>query len=339
MTPIIAMDVGSGFTKYLRVPESGATEAMQKGIVSFKTAVGPARDIAIQPGHKPLIVEFGDHRFFVGQTAEIALNPSECSNTLSPTWAYDDGHKALIYYVIARVLDEGKINADTTDPVHLRLVTGLPQAYYDTGAQKVIDMLRGAQRFVFKGKKYHIFIDSVAVVPQAMGAYYTATETFLNENEISERIGVIDIGTFTSDFCLSEDIQYKAWESGGADVGVSQLVAYLGKLLETKQGTTYSEASIRRALQSKTVLSSSERINISDTVDEAINYIGSQLIKALPATWDLDAMHLIIAGGGAESYIFGDWFRERYGHARQLPFPSNSIVLGYGIYAASLYIE
>lgn len=336
MTPIhtIAVDIGSGYTKYIDLPASGEISDMRNAVMSFRTAVGPSRNITIQPGVKPLIVEFEDKSFFVGQTAENALSPEHRVNTLSSTWAYEDGQKALIFYVIARALTAKNIQP-SDQPIPIRLITGLPQAYYESGAEKVQNDLQCVHRFRHAGCTWVVDLIDVQVVPQAMGAYYAAIETLLTAEEASERVGIIDIGTYTTDFCLSEDVQYHAYESGGVAVGVSTLVSQLKAVLERDLGFNYSDDSVKKAFERKQVLVRGETRDVSEQVNEVVSQIGRQLEKALPSSWDTSAMYLVLAGGGGQSQFFGDFLKREFPHIKTVTSPENAIVLGYSIYGAA----
>ena len=334
----IAVDIGSGYSKYLFVPESGEISDMQKAIKSFRTAVGPYRAATLQPGVKPLIVEFEDHSFYVGATAEVALSPEQRTNTLSSQWAFEDGHRALVYYILARALIGEGIEPSET-PIPLRFITGLPQAYYEGGAEKLRNAYSGVHRFRHDGKQWLINLVDIQVVPQAMGAGYMAMETHLSESEAAERVGIIDIGTYTSDFCLSEDVQYHAYESGGVPIGVSSLLKVLKSILERDLGHNYTDESLRKAFERKNVLVRSQTVDITPQIEEAISQVGRSLQKSLPSSWDTNTMYLVLAGGGGAPYFFGDFFKAAYPHIKVVATPENAIVMGYAIYGAARALE
>ena len=330
----IALDIGSGYCKSIYLPESGDTSEMQRLVKSFKTAVGPSRNVTLQPGVRPLVVEFEDKSFYVGNTAEVALSPDQRTNSLSPEWAYEDGYRALVYYIVAKALTSEGIEPSDT-PIQVHLITGLPQAYYEVGAERLSNIYSNLHRFRHAWQTWVIDMVNVQVVPQAMGALYSATETLLSDEEYSERVGVIDIGTFTSDFCLSEDVVYHAHESGGAPIGVSALVSSMRTVLERDLGFNYTDESIKKAFERGTVLVRSAPHDIQKQLDEVITQSGRQLVKALPPSWDTNTMHLVLAGGGGADHFFGKFFKKEYPHIKVISHPENAIVLGYGIYGAS----
>jgi hypothetical protein len=334
----IVVDIGSGYTKSIYLPANTAIDRLKESVSAFRTAVGPARASTIQPGVKQLEIEFEDKCYFVGQTAENALDPSQRTNTLSENWAYEDGHKALLYYVLARTLSREGVEPSET-PIPIRLVTGLPQAYYEAGAEKINNLLQGVHRFRHAGNTWVLNLVDVQVVPQAMGAYYTATEALLTEDEAQERVGIIDIGTYTTDFCLSENVQYHSYESGGTPVGVSTLVKHLKEVLERDLGVGYSDDSVRKAFDRHTVLVRGESTNVSKQINEVTNQVGRALVRDFPSQWDTSAMLLVLAGGGAEKHFFGNFFRREYPHIKIIDAPANAIVLGYAIYGAALDAE
>ena len=334
----IAVDIGSGYCKSIVLPSSGDTDEMRRSVKSFRTAVGPSRQVTLQPGVKPLVVEFEEKSFYVANTAEVALSVDQRTNTLSPNWAFEDGYRALVYYIIAKALTgEGVEPSDT--PIRLRLITGLPQAYYENGAEKMRNLYSGTHRFRHSGQVWVVEMIDVQVVPQAMGAYYSAVETLLSEDEATERVGIIDIGTFTTDFCLSENVQYHAYESGGVSIGVSTLVASLKAALNRDLGYDYTDESLRKAFERKAVLVRSQQLDISEQLNEVITQAGKNLQKSLPSSWDTNTMYLVLAGGGGADYFFGDFFKEAYPHIKVISSPENAIVLGYAIYGASLDAE
>ena len=331
----IAVDIGSGYSKSILLPASGQVDDMRKLVKSFKTAVGPSRQVTLQPGVKPLTVEFEDKSFFVASTAEVAVSVEQRTNTLSANWAYEDGYRALVYYIIAKALTSEGVEPSET-PIRIRLITGLPQAYYEGGAEKVRNMYSGAHRFRHAGQAWVLDLVDVEVVPQAMGAFYSATETLLSDEESEERVGVIDIGTYTTDFCLSEDVQYHAYESGGVPIGVSTLVASLKTVLERDLGFMYTDDSLKKAFERKTVLVRSESQNIAAQIEEVVTQAGRTLQKALPKSWDTNTMYLVLAGGGGAEYFFGEFFQKEYPHIKIITSPENAIVLGYAIYGSAL---
>jgi len=331
----VAVDIGSGYSKSIYLPASGEIADMRRSVKSFKTAVGPSRQVTLQPGVKPLVVEFEDKSFFVSNTADVALSKEQQTNTLSSNWAYEDGYRALVYFIIAKTLTgEGVEPSDS--PIAVRLITGLPQAYYESGAEKIRNMYSGAHRFRHAGQLWVIDMVDVQVVPQAMGAYYTATEILLTPAEYEERVGVIDIGTYTTDFCLSENVHYHAYESGGVPIGVSTLVDGLKKALERDLGFVYSDESLKKAFERKTVLVQGSTHDITRQVDEVITQVSRQLQKALPSSWDTNTMYLVLAGGGGALHFFGNYFVKEYPHLKVIEHPERAIVLGYAIYGASL---
>lgn len=334
----IAVDIGSGYSKSILLPASGDLDDMRKLVKSFKTAVGASRSVTLQPGVKPLIIEFEDKSFFVASTAEVALPIEQRTNTLSPNWAYEDGYRALVYYIIAKALTSEGIEPSDT-PISIRLITGLPQAYYESGAEKVKNMYSGSHRFRHAGQSWVLDLVDVQVVPQAMGAFYSATETLLTNDEAQERVGVIDIGTYTSDFCLSEDVQYHAYESGGIPIGVSTLVSALRVVLERDLGFVYTDDSLRKAFERRTVLVRTNAQDVGKQIDEVVSQAGKQLQKALPASWDTNTMYLVLAGGGGANYFYGDFFKKAYPYIKVIPNPESAIVLGYGIYGSAIGTE
>jgi hypothetical protein len=334
---LLVLDVGSGFVKYMGLTEKAMASQQfdESDVRGFKTAVGPARAGLIQPGHKPLIMEFDDSSFFVGQTAEIALPPEQRTQSLSKQWAFEKGNRALVYYALERALTEAGIEP-SADPIPVSMVTGLPQEYFSEGADSLKKEMLGIHNFRFKDRIWRVEIERVDVVPQAMGAYYYAASSVLTEEESEQRIGVIDIGTYTSDFCLSEGINYRAYESGGASIGISALHEDLRRGLLAETGIKYSDESIEKAFRTRHVLMKGASLNVDGFIENAMQGVGENLLKSIPRTWQIDDMHIILAGGGAQAHYFAPFFAKKIPHIKIIDkTPFNTIVLGYAIYGLS----
>lgn len=86
---------------------------------------------------RPLVVEFEDKSFYVGNTAEVALSPDQRTNSLRcpPNDLRGWLPAPLVYYIVAKALTSEGIEPSDT-PIQVHLITGLPQAYYEVGAER-----------------------------------------------------------------------------------------------------------------------------------------------------------------------------------------------------------
>jgi hypothetical protein len=301
----------------------------------FRTVAGPAHGGVLQPGHKPLVVTVEGKDYFVGHSAEIGLSPEDRSVTLSPEWAFDTASRAILYYVFSRVIMEQKLEDKAEVTFHL--ITGIPQSYFLSGAKKLHALLKGTHVYRFRDREWTVHCPVVDILPQAMGAYYYAISSLLGDTERDDRVGVIDIGTFTTDFCLAENVEYRAWASDGVTVGISNAHAQLHMMLMQDLGADFSEESIRKAFMTRQVMLRGSSISIEDKIEKVIQTVGESICKSIPSSWDVDTMRLVIAGGGAQNHYFGEWLENKYPHASIMKEnPYNAIVLGYMVFGDSV---
>lgn len=332
---IIAADIGSGWSKFVGFLPNTPKEDLEAKIRGFHTAAGPAHTGLIQPGHKPVTVDFDGNTFFVGQTAEIGLAPTQRADTLSDSWAFEKANRAILYHIVALAAKENGLDLSSDEEINVHLISGLPQAFYQGNGERLAQTLMGSHKFKHCDQQMRVNFIQVDIVPQAMGAYYHGLYTMMSEDESEGRIGVIDIGTYTTDFCLAENVEYRAWASDGAAVGISDLKRTLKQILLKDFGSEFSDESIMKTFMTRQVLLRGSIIEVGDRVDDAIQSVASQLTAKIPASWDVDTMHLILAGGGAQPMFFGEWFTKsnKYQHTRVMKSnPFNAIVLGYAIY-------
>lgn len=178
---------------------------------------------------------------------------------------------------------------------------------------------------------------NVQVVPQAMGALYSATETLLSDEKSIPNAWVLSTLARSRRIFACPKTWCTTHESGGAPIGVSALVSSMRTVLERDLGFNYTDESIKKAFERGTVLVRSAPHDIQkQRWMKLITQSGRQLVKATPPSWDTNTMHLVLAGGGGADHFFPEkFFKKEYPHIKVISHPENAIVLGYGIYGAS----
>lgn len=91
----------------------------------------------------------------------------------------------------------------STDDVNINLAMGLPISQFKTQKQTLLDLMNQNREIDIKlnGKDKRIFLNTIEVLPEAVGVYYSLPLDFLN-NVGNRELLIIDIGGKTVDSCI-----------------------------------------------------------------------------------------------------------------------------------------
>ncbi|NMA64491.1 MAG: ParM/StbA family protein [Syntrophomonadaceae bacterium] len=232
----------------------------------------------------------------VGDGARYSKLIQQLSGQEKPTEAHD----ILLLTAIALLAE------DTKEPISLGV--GLPLAYY--AAQK--DQLKQrlscmAGKVSVDGSLQHqVSFSRVEVFPQGTGAIAASGIDYSS----SGRIGLIDIGTYTTDFVLLEiENGRKSFipdGCGSREIGAYQLFESLDKAFQAKAGMPlpireYSRT-LDNALQQKPLCFDGKEIHLHKTLEYAMEELTDSVMSQVRAVWGDWARFLdytILAGGGS----------------------------------------
>lgn len=194
---MLGIDVGYGYTK------------AYPGEISFPTVYSTWRERRLENKGElidNMEIQINNNRYFIGN---LALN--EGGIATHDKYNYDR-HKVCLLTAIA--LSKGNYSG--------AIVTGLPIS--DLHLKTEISKLKGLYQIEL-GPKYEIEISEVLVFPQAGASFF---DLLLNEegkayNDLgNQRVGIIDIGEKTVDFCYLNHICYVNEKSGSLPIGMSR---------------------------------------------------------------------------------------------------------------------
>ncbi|MCX7680614.1 MAG: ParM/StbA family protein [Anaerolineae bacterium] len=304
---ILAVDIGYGYTKGI------APNGLR---FSFPSVVGAAEEINFSTdlirGGEERPVRYDNWRFFYGQQAVLQ---SRIQSAIFDRSRVQD-HTFKLLFVAALV----ELAKHMPEVRHLNVVTGLPVDFF-ADRSEVIRSFEGTYR-ITADRAIELTVDAVFVAPQPFGSLF---RELLNENgkivntEIERgRIGVIDIGSYTTDFIVSDELRYVQRLSGSARVGWSKVVAQVQQALDDRYMLELMPHEVDRAIQLGEVRVRGEPVPIGPLVEPAINDIRTAIVARARDLWgtaaSLDVI-LVTGGGGPRLY---DAIRETYPHARLL---------------------
>jgi plasmid segregation protein ParM len=285
---IVGLDVGYGYTK--------ATNGFKS--VVLPSVVGPSVDIKYQNGlitaGRGLKVEIGDRRQFIGELARL-----QSPFTTSPLARERD-------LDIVRILALTAIHQVHAEGGLVELVTGLPVSWYDD-REELIDALRGCHDYRVNGEPITVKIRDVHVVPQPFGTLFAVLLTergILGDPEqlADRKVAVIDVGTYTTDYALSDALRYIETRSGSTEAAMSQVYRMLLRKVETDYGIDIDLNEAELAARDGEITAYGEALNVSPLVRAAIDDVAETIVAEAESLWPdrgRTFAQIFVTGGGA----------------------------------------
>lgn len=323
MTEILALDIGYGYTKALT----------QRGQVIIPSLVGPAEnirfesDIIPENGHG-IALDVDGRGYFVGEQAEV--QSASTSQTLDVTRTGSAEQKALFYAVVSDLMP--------TTTGEIAVVTGLPVGDYDERNRKALQtMLLGSHKVHRRGKRVRAFeVTGCYIVPQAMGSLFALIldrrGKLIDSDLAAGRVGVVDVGTLTTNYVLVDRLRYVEVGSDSITSGMGELLQKVAKDLKREYGLDWS-LQLRKvdlAVQRREVEVYGDRQNIVGIVTPHLDALADTLLSKARTLWGggVELKAVVLTGGG--SLELAPYFRKAFPHIRTVPGdPQFANVVGY----------
>jgi len=322
-TTVLAIDLGYGFSK----------AATNRGRVLIPSMVGPAEvvrfesDVIAENGHG-IALEVDGRRFFVGEQAE--LQSASASQTLDVTRTGSAEQKALFYAVASELVK-------TTDKT-VAIVTGLPVLDFDDRHKTSMrEMLSGEHVIERTGKRKRSFtVDRVYIIPQAMGSLFALVldrrGKLVDGDLAGGRVGIVDVGTLTTNFVLVDRLRYVETGSDSITTGMGELLQKVAKDLKREHELDWGLhlGRVDRAVRKRAVEVRGAPVNISGIVDPHLEALADTVISRARTLWGAaaDLRAVIVTGGGSLELV--PYIRRAYTHTRTVgDDPQFANVTGY----------
>ena len=292
---VAGVDIGFGFTK--------ATDG--KEFVLFKSILGEVTDIQfslpiVKSEAGPCLHVLLDGRsYFVGDFAE--------QHSTTRQFTLDQEKLLSEFCKVLALTAMGYLYKDTT-PVNI--ITGLPVGYYREFNQRLSKMLKGQHEISFQKHDGSIDvtcvnINNLRIIPQPLGSIFNLlmdeNGKITNRELAKQKIGVIDIGFRTTDFCIFHGLQYVERGSSTTDTGISKTFNVIAKKLREESKVNVELYRLYKAIETGFIKIRGKEFNISKIRDavfaHAASIIASDLDRLWADDWDVDV--IIISGGGA----------------------------------------
>jgi plasmid segregation protein ParM len=285
---IVGLDVGYGYTKAL----SGTAEVM------FPSIVGPAIDIKYQnelaSADRGLEVDIAGRRQFVGELARL-----QSSLPVSPLARERD-------LDIVRTLALTAIQQIGADGGEVTLITGLPVSWYQD-AEDLKSVLQGRHVYWVNGERAWVEVTEVRVIPQPFGTLF---RTLLNRRGIltdpkrltDRRVAIIDVGTYTTDYALSDALRYVEPRSGSTQSAMAEVYKLLQRTIGEQYDLELDLRDVESALRAGAVTLYGDQVSIEPFIKSAVDEVAGAIIAQAESLWPNRARTfaaVLLTGGGA----------------------------------------
>ncbi len=299
---IIGIDIGFGYTK--------ATDGTKETI--FKSILGEATEIQFQDELFPrkkqefLSISLDGKNYFVGDLAERQSNVRLFTLDQSQFIAQ-----------FARILALVSLGNLVENFENVSVITGLPVGYYKQFKDALATSMLGEHKFsFFKGNgeevEKNITVGKVRIIPQPYGSllsiFLDEEGKVKNADFFKQKIGVIDIGFRTTDYIVSDKLQYSERGSKTTDNGISKAFSIIANKLREKSGVNVEIFKLYDYLIKGSVKIKGKEYDLTGIREQVLQQLAAQIASDAERfwvdDWDMDSI-LISGGGGAllEKYL------------------------------------
>ncbi|MDD2586795.1 MAG: ParM/StbA family protein [Syntrophomonadaceae bacterium] len=203
------------------------------------------------------------------------------------------------------------VGAGTPSPANnnnIALAVGLPLAYYKTQRsklQKQLECLAGNVQ-VGDGIEKYISFQKVEVYPQGVGILL-----MIPELPTTGYIGIINIGSYTSDYLMFEiyngDPTPIPEACGSIEIGTHYVQADLRAAFQSITGAPLAHFMVQKTMQTENqkIRFQGKDVDLSDACKNSCQNTARQIIEQIRSAWSGRAEYLSLcafAGGGAELF-------------------------------------
>jgi len=278
----------------------------------------------------------GNQHWFVGDLALSQLGAAHQrrlrGRTANEAVNGNEFRRRLMSVALAQFAPNGITSSDI---VHFDISTGLPVDHMrDAAALK--DALMG-QHFIRTDQTQFVAnVRSVYVMPQPYGAIYSQMITQrgeLNSCYTLNRVGVLDVGTYTIDAAVDHNGDYISRESGSLEGGIHTAQQFISEQIESDYRQKPDYRMVEDVLKNGYLSAMGKREDYRQDVQAALQPLRESVISLMSDKWQqgLNLDGILLAGGGAS--LVEEVVKQTFPHASLITNPHTANARGYLQYA------
>jgi plasmid segregation protein ParM len=223
----------------------------------------------------------------------------------------------------------------TATVAELRVVTGLPVAFYDGDRKALRDLFLGEHRAKREGRRAQLFrVRDCRVIPQPFGTLLALAlddqGRITDSGLATGTVGVVDVGGKTTNLLSVYRLAEIGRETSSVNVGAWDVVrAVRDHLADHCPDLELRDHQLVEAIKARQVRYYGEPVDLSAVVDGVLEPLADQVIAQATQLWNggagLDA--ILVSGGGA--LLLGPRIQAHFPHARVVSEPVYANALGY----------
>jgi plasmid segregation protein ParM len=243
-------------------------------------------------------------------------------------WIRSDDYAALLYAALTELT--------TSFHLSVNLVTGLPVRFYEQDRDYLKLRLMATHRIHREGRQPQtIHINRIKVLPQNIGTYLAVAlddrgRQAVDTEFITREVGVIDIGSFTTNFSKMRKFTELNQESTSIQAGGWKLADQVRQQLDQHYpDMDLKDHQLMQAIITGQAPYYETAADISEIVNGAAANLETAIMREARRLWGRGAsLHtILITGGGA--LLIGERIKRHFRHARLVEDPIFANVRGY----------
>ncbi|WP_445506747.1 ParM/StbA family protein [Niallia sp. 03190] len=224
---------------------------------------------------------------------------------LIPTYGMQDRYKQERYKQLTKFALAAAVNGNADD---ILVVTGVPSSEKETKKEEDLKKaIEGTHVVIVNGEERIIKVKQVSILAQPIGtvlSQYLDKDGLVNNEEYENSIvGVIDIGSGTTDIDIVEDLRRQG-STPSLPEGISDVYQDIADFIKRENPNLNITRQVVEANFQDGTYQASKRMSIidfSDAKKKAINKLANKIIQHVAQSWKTwdQFDEIIVTGGGA----------------------------------------
>lgn len=305
MTSSVAFDIGAGFTKYRSAGKNGSFPS----IISVEDQTAAGFEAAGLVSNHDLVIGFNDRNWAIGESVYThGLMPQK--NT----------HRSRVQTDFYRVLIAAALISSIQQSATICPIVSLPPAmYWDKEKQKEIIAGEYVVGHLGRTLRYTIPRENISVIPEAFGSAalfcLTGKGQPAESNLFEITAGIIDIGTYTTDFLQLHKMKPVRRGTDSLPHALSDIHALL-RAHTSSRGVDLDIYEADTVLQRGWFLRNGKREYFQPETDQWFSELAQTIAGHIRSIWSGgDAVEAILIAGGGSPYV-GKYLEMEFEHSR-----------------------